>query len=40
MEAYALIVVSTLAGSVGAFLVHRAREREREAERKAGTPAS
>jgi hypothetical protein len=40
MEAYALIVVSTLAGSVGAFLIHRAREREREAERKAGKPAS
>jgi hypothetical protein len=25
---------------VGAFLIHRAREREREAERKAGKPAS
>jgi hypothetical protein len=36
MEAYALIVVSTLAGSVGAFLIRRAHEREREAERAAG----
>ncbi len=40
MEAYALIVVSTLAGSFGAFLVRRAHERERDAERKASQPAS
>jgi hypothetical protein len=40
MEAYALIVVSTLAGSFGAFLVRRAHERERDAERKASKPAS
>ena len=32
MEAYAMIVVATLTGSVGAFLVHRARDLEREAE--------
>ena len=31
MEAYAMIVVATLTGSVGAFLVHRARDLEREA---------
>lgn len=32
IEAYAMIVVATLTGSVGAFLVHRARDLEREAE--------
>jgi hypothetical protein len=30
MEAYALIVVSTLAGSAGAFFIRRANEREAE----------
>ena len=32
MEAYAMVVVSTLTGSIGAFWVHRARDRERTAE--------
>ena len=31
MEAYAMIVVATLTGSVGAFLVRRAHDLEREA---------
>jgi hypothetical protein len=32
MEAYALTVVATLAGSIGAFMIKRARELEHDAE--------
>lgn len=35
MEVYAITVVATLAGAVGAFMVKRARELERDAERHA-----
>jgi predicted RNA methylase len=36
MEAYAITVVATLAGSIGAFMVKRARELEQAAERGGG----
>ena len=35
MEAYAITVVATLAGSIGAFMVRRAHEIEHEVEAKA-----
>ena len=35
MEAYAITVVATLAGSIGAFMIKRARELEHEAETEA-----
>ena len=35
MEAYAITVVATLAGSIGAFLVKRGRELEQAAEARA-----
>ena len=35
MEAYAITIVATLAGSIGAFLIKRAHELEHEAEAKA-----
>ncbi len=35
MEAYAITVVATLAGSIGAFMVKRARELEHDAARQA-----
>lgn len=35
MEIYAITVVATLAGAVGAFMVKRGRELEQEAERRA-----
>ena len=34
MEAYAITVVATMAGSIGAFMIKRARELEQEAEAK------
>jgi hypothetical protein len=34
MEAYAITIVATLAGSIGAFMIKRARELEHEAEAK------
>jgi hypothetical protein len=37
MEAYAITIVATLAGSMGAFLVKRAHELEQEAEKTKGT---
>jgi hypothetical protein len=35
MEAYAITVVATLAGSIGAFMIKRARELEQDAETEA-----
>jgi hypothetical protein len=38
MEAYAITVVATLAGSIGAFLIGRARRSDAQAERSAASP--